>query len=95
MATLRSNTYLAWSEGRVKAGRTFDSEGVPDALLNHWLDQGVVEVIDGDEPAVDEPVEDVDDQPQVVHVGGGWYELPNGERVQGKEDALAALAELD
>lgn len=22
------------------------------------------------------------------HVGGGWYELPNGERVQGKENAM-------
>lgn len=22
------------------------------------------------------------------HVGGGWYELSNGERVQGKEEAL-------
>ena len=25
------------------------------------------------------------------HVGGGWYELPDGERVQGKENALKAL----
>lgn len=28
------------------------------------------------------------------HVGGGWYELPNGTRIQGKaaaEEALAAL----
>ena len=22
------------------------------------------------------------------HVGGGWYELSNGERVQGKEEAI-------
>lgn len=25
------------------------------------------------------------------HLGGGWYELPNGEKVKGKEEALAAL----
>ncbi len=25
------------------------------------------------------------------HVGGGWYELPNGERVQGKENARKAV----
>ena len=27
-----------------------------------------------------------DDFPK--HVGGGWYELSNGERVQGKEEAI-------
>lgn len=25
------------------------------------------------------------------HTGGGWYELPNGEKVQGKDKAIAAL----
>lgn len=25
------------------------------------------------------------------HVGGGWYELPDGQRVRGREQALAAL----
>lgn len=29
-----------------------------------------------------------------VHVGGGYYELPNGERVQGKDEADARLAQL-
>lgn len=28
---------------------------------------------------------------KVKHVGGGYYELPNGERVQGKEEAIKAL----
>ena len=27
------------------------------------------------------------------HVGGGWYELPNGERVKGKEEAHKAMEE--
>jgi len=27
----------------------------------------------------------------IKHVGGGWYELPNGEKVKGKDEALAAL----
>jgi len=30
-----------------------------------------------------------------IHVGGGWYELSNGEKVQGKEDAEQAQSELD
>lgn len=25
------------------------------------------------------------------HTGGGWYKLPNGERVQGKHNAIQAL----
>ncbi len=27
-----------------------------------------------------------------VHIGGGWYELPGGERVKGKKAALEAIA---
>jgi len=30
------------------------------------------------------------EEPDVVpHIGGGWYELPNGVRIRGKEKALA------
>ncbi|MDT0163824.1 hypothetical protein [Bacillus sp. AG4(2022)] len=28
------------------------------------------------------------------HTGGGWYELSNGEKVQGKDEAAAAEGEL-
>jgi hypothetical protein len=28
---------------------------------------------------------------ETKHVGGGWYELPDGRRVKGKEEALAAM----
>lgn len=28
------------------------------------------------------------------HTGGGWYELSNGEKVQGKEEAVEAQAQL-
>lgn len=27
------------------------------------------------------------------HIGGGWYELPDGRRIKGKNAALAALQE--
>jgi len=29
------------------------------------------------------------------HVGGGWYELSNGEKVQGKKEAIKAQKELE
>lgn len=32
--------------------------------------------------------------PGLVVVGGGWYELPNGERVRGRDEAEVALAGL-
>jgi len=44
------------------------------------------------EPSVDvdaEQAETSDVEPK--HVGGGWYELPNGERVRGKQAALDAM----
>lgn len=31
----------------------------------------------------------------IRHVGGGWYDLPNGERVQGKENAEARIREIE
>ena len=33
-------------------------------------------------------------EPQIKATGGGWYELPNGERVKGKRAAEATLAEM-
>jgi hypothetical protein len=39
--------------------------------------------------------ENEDDGQDIKHVGGGYYELPNGEKVRGKEAALEALNALD
>lgn len=30
-----------------------------------------------------------------VHVGGGYYELPNGEKIKGKDAALEALKQVE
>lgn len=44
-----------------------------------------------------EPLERVFVEDEIVaapeHIGGGWYELPDGTRVQGKEAAWEALEE--
>lgn len=34
------------------------------------------------------------DTPPLNHIGGGYYELPDGSRVKGKEQAMKAL-EID
>lgn len=31
----------------------------------------------------------------IKHVGGGYWQLPNGEKIRGKEKALKALAEMN
>jgi hypothetical protein len=46
-----------------------------------------------------EPQEDPKENPKVEsefpkHTGGAWYELSNGEKIQGKDEAVAAEAEL-
>ena len=37
----------------------------------------------------------VNNEGTVKHVGGGYFELPNGEKVKGKELALEKLNELN
>lgn len=47
------------------------------------------------EPKEKEIQEDHEDDPDSLlnHVGGGYYELPNGDRIKGKEKAEKALAD--
>lgn len=45
-------------------------------------------VEDEQDGAVDASSDDLDE----FHVGGGWYELPGGERVRGKDAAREALS---
>lgn len=47
------------------------------------------------EPEPEPEAESVEESTELnvaqYHTGGGWYELPNGEKVQGKDKAIAAL----
>lgn len=52
------------------------------------IDKGFIEAVDDGNFA--EEVED-----GLIKLGGGYYELPNGEKVRGKEKALEALAALN
>ncbi|MBY6276148.1 MULTISPECIES: hypothetical protein [Bacillota] len=42
----------------------------------------------------DEEIKNEDDEDGLKHVGGGYYELPNGEKVKGKQNAIAELEKL-
>ncbi|BES65854.1 hypothetical protein SANA_22930 [Gottschalkiaceae bacterium SANA] len=47
------------------------------------------------EPEESEPQEDHEEDPDSLlnHVGGGYFELPNGERIKGKDKAEKALVD--
>jgi len=44
-------------------------------------------------PVSVEPDQEEDQDSELNHVGGGYYELPNGERIKGKDKAEKALAD--
>lgn len=45
-------------------------------------------------PPAEQPVVEMTTPIVPKHVGGGWYELSDGSRVQGKDDAVAEQAKL-
>lgn len=54
-----------------------------------------VDQSDGEKNEDPQPEDPQDESSEgIKHVGGGWYLLPNGEKVQGKDEALAELAKL-
>ncbi len=72
--------------------------GDPDRL-EYLQDLGYLGDVIEEPPAEELPAEEApeivdvpaEEQPEPRHVGGGWYELPDGTRVKGKEEALKAL----
>lgn len=46
-------------------------------------------------PSIDEEIDDESELPKPKHVGGGVYELPNGERIKGKTEAYEAWDKLN
>ena len=74
---------------------------VNDDAPPRWVDEGTrthervrrlsrvwVEVQPPDEPEPDQPEPDEVD---AFHVGAGWYQLPDGTKVRGKDAATEAL----
>ncbi len=77
---------------------------VSDEVANEWVLNGIaklseppeVKVIERPDPIVadttEAPIELNELPPEGIrHVGGGWYLLPNGDKVQGKDEALDEL----
>lgn len=47
-----------------------------------------------DEEIVEPPFNSETEEIEQYHAGAGWYELPNGEKVRGKDNAVKMLEDL-
>ena len=56
-------------------------------------EQKVIEHVN--EPAEEEPAEEPKEEAKLESLGGGWYLLPNGEKVHGKAEAQEAFKKLN
>jgi hypothetical protein len=76
------------AHGSFDVGSVLTDKQVPRDLLVGLLEGGYAEVIKAKqvERAVAEPAENA----ALVHVGAGWYEV-NGQKIRGRDNALAAL----
>lgn len=81
-----------------------DVVDLPHDLLAIWEEKGYCRIkkdetpigptILSNDPPKDPP-KDPPIEPELKHLGGGYYELPNGDKVKGKEAALEALKALE
>lgn len=85
--------------GRVRTGGSvfFPGQiilGLSKADEQELADLGVGQYVGSEQSAEDNQTPFADDI-GLVNLGGGYYQLPNGEKVRGKDKALEALAELE
>lgn len=74
-----------------------------DKNTREYFAVGAVYVTDSKERATElqeggflgEKVEETELDTRLKHTGGGYYELPNGEKIRGKDNAVEALKKLD
>lgn len=64
-------------------GNTFESQDFE--RVSYLIEKGFLENKELPKPDVNEP----------VHIGAGYYELPNGEKVRGKSKAFKKWSDLN
>lgn len=89
---------------RYRLGQPYPQDGVAPGVnhINYLLSDAnkqqkpfikfVADEVEKEDPKYVDPGEDESDEKTEFpkHTGGGYYELSNGEKVKGKEEALAA-----
>ncbi|RSL32663.1 hypothetical protein D7Z54_14535 [Salibacterium salarium] len=71
---------------RYAKGKTFEGD---EKRIAELVEKGFVSPKPIEEQSQKKPPDESKTE-DVKHVGGGYYELPNGEKVKGKEEALKA-----
>jgi hypothetical protein len=71
---------------------TEDPERVKFLQDEGYLGKEIIE--DSEEDTTGVPVDSKNDV-EKYHTGGGWYTLPNGDKVRGEDKAITALKELE
>lgn len=86
---VRMNKTSAGPAGVFMIRKEYD---LPDEFASQLIEAGAAVSL---EPQEKETQEDHEDDPESLlnHVGGGYYELPNGERIKGKDKAEKALTD--
>jgi hypothetical protein len=103
MIEVRMRTIYAGPTGTCHPGGTiFVDEVEAEDLVNGNYAEYVIEAPKAEEPEDDETEattesdEEVSDLPEgLIKLSGGYFELPNGEKVRGKAKAIAALGALN
>lgn len=96
MVTMRALKTFDAQEGFIRRGETFETTEARAKVLEQATPRRAAlarRTKPKPGPSETKPSEPSETKPktELKHVGGGWYELPNGERVQGKEAAEEAL----
>ena len=68
--------------GRLFMGQIVD---INDGLAKELVGRGIAVLPKPEPPAPEEPEKPVTEEPK--HIGGGWYEMPDGEKVHGRKAA--------
>lgn len=96
MARFRFSRRKQFPSGTGKKRAPSEVVTMDDDLARRW--SGTFgDIVDADGNALEPDAEipaDADESPNLKAVGGGWYELPNGEKVHGKDAAEARVKEL-
>lgn len=86
-------TSMASPDWSVAAGEEIE---VNDEVAKAWIKAGIAAPIKEQKiETATQPKPETATIKYPKHVGGGWYELSNGEKVQGKEEAIKAQEELE
>ena len=96
MAKIIMNETAAGPDGVYEEGEEYRENEV----VKQFVEDGFAEYVETPENNREDNIEtaenqNIDEDVYPKHTGGGWYELSNGEKVRGKEEAIKAEKELE